>query len=167
MLAVLVLFAALSVCSGSADAAVPVPVVSPKTLSFGNQSWKTTSATKSVTLKNNTKTTIASMTIVASSGFTITSIGTCNAPLLSHTSCIFTVAFEPTSVEAYVGTVAITALGAHKPGLVKLSGTGTAVVGQPAGHVLVAGGVNSSVILATAEPLRSNHQVVFDGWYDE
>lgn len=143
----------MAIISGATPAhAAPVLAVTPKTLSFGKQSWNTTSPAKTVTLRNNSKTAITITAIAPSSGFQITPSGACVGPLAAHSKCTFDVAFLPASAEAYVGTIIITDDAAHSPQKVTLAGTGTSVAGMPAGHVLVAGGVsNGSTILGTVE----------------
>ncbi len=100
--------------------------VSPATLSFANQVFATTSAAKTVTLKN-TQTVPLTVSAISTSGdFAQTS--TC--PLSPSTlgpaaSCMISVTFTPTALGNRVGTLSIADNAGGSPQTVSMNGTGT------------------------------------------
>ncbi len=109
--------------SGTGTAPVSL---SPASLSFGNQVFSTTSAGKTVTLKN-TQTVPLTISSVSTSGdFAQTS----KCPLSPNTlgagaSCTISVTFTPTALGTRTGTLTITDNAGTSPQTVSLSGTGT------------------------------------------
>jgi sugar lactone lactonase YvrE len=101
-------------------------------LAFGNQLVKTTSAAKSVTVKNTgtTAITMNGITLTNTTDFTISS-NTCPASgstLGAGASCTISVTFNPKSTGAKRGTVVIADTDPSSPQLIGLSGTGTSNV---------------------------------------
>jgi trimeric autotransporter adhesin len=101
-------------------------------LAFGNQLVKTTSATKTVTVKNNgtTAVTMGAITSTNTTDYTVAS-NTCpasGATLGGGASCAIGVTFNPQSTGAKRGTIVINDSDPSSPQLVGLSGTGTSNV---------------------------------------
>lgn len=101
-------------------------------LAFGNQLVKTTSAAKSVTVKNagTTAITMNGITLTNTTDFTI-STNTCPASgstLAGGASCTVSVTFNPKSTGAKRGAVMIANTDPSSPQLIGLSGTGTSKV---------------------------------------
>ena len=101
-------------------------------LSFGNQLVKTTSAAKTVTVKNNgtTAITMGTITLTETTDYALSS-NTCPASgstLAAGGSCTIGVTFGPKSTGALRGTVVINDNDPSSPQLIGLSGTGTSNV---------------------------------------
>ncbi len=101
-------------------------------LSFGNQLVKTTSAAKSVTVKNTgtTSITMGAITLTDTTDYTITT-NTCpasGATLAAGASCTISVTFNPKSTGAKRGSVVVNDNDPSTPQLIGLSGTGTSNV---------------------------------------
>jgi sugar lactone lactonase YvrE len=101
-------------------------------LSFGNVLVKTTSAAKTVTLKNNgtTAITMGAITLTNATDYTI-SANTCpasGATLAGGASCAISVTFGPKSTGAKRGAVVINDSDPATPQLIGLSGTGNSNV---------------------------------------
>ena len=100
--------------------------LSNATLSFPSQIVTTTSAGKSVTLKNNQTIPLAIASISTTGNFGQTS--TCpSSPttLAAGASCVISVTFTPTAVGALTGTLMIAESANTSPQTVSLAGTGT------------------------------------------
>ena len=102
--------------------------LSPTSLSFGNQAVETTSAAKTVTLKNPGTTTLynSSIAITAGNSFFAISNNTCGAMLAAGKTCKVSVTFTPTQLAAETGTLRFTDNASGSPQMVSLSGTGVA-----------------------------------------
>jgi len=101
-------------------------------LAFGNQLVKTTSAAKSVTVKNTgtTAITMKGITLTNTTDYTITT-NTCPASgstLAGGASCTISVTFNPQSTGSKRGAVVINDTDPSTPQLIGLSGTGTSNV---------------------------------------
>jgi len=107
-------------------------LVSPLTISFGNQLVKTTSAAQNETVTNNgsTSVTMGTISLTQTTDFSISS-NTCPAsgsPLAAHASCTIGLKFSPKSTGAKKSTLSIGDSDPASPQLVALSGTGTSNV---------------------------------------
>ena len=96
--------------------------VTPASLPFGNQALSTTSAAKTVTLKNGTTSSITISAVSASGDFADPT--SCGASLAAGASCTISVTFTPTATGSRTGTLTITDSASNSPQTVSLSGTG-------------------------------------------
>jgi uncharacterized repeat protein (TIGR03803 family) len=102
--------------------------VTPRTLTFASQTVGTTSAAKTVTVKNNSTTASLTITGIALSGndpgdFNPTNM--CVSPLAPATSCTISVTFDPTATGSRTATLTVNDLnGTTNHQNVSLSGTG-------------------------------------------
>ena len=112
------------------QAAAPIVSVTGGPLSFGNVAVGATSASATLTLHNTGNAAFTGITLSFSTGFArATAGGTCGATLAAASTCTINVVFQPTLVQAYGGTLAITGNVAVTGSPVSLSGNGvTAVV---------------------------------------
>ena len=97
--------------------------LSPGSLAFGNQPFRTTSATKAATLTNISAAAVSLTSIAPSGDFAIAS-KTCGASLAAGASCTINVAFNPSVTGAISGDVTVTYPGEGSPQRLGLSGTG-------------------------------------------
>jgi nucleoside-specific outer membrane channel protein Tsx len=106
----------------------PTVTLSPTSLGFGNQAVETTSAAKTVTLKNTGTTTLynSSIAITAGNSFFAISNNTCGATLAAGKTCKVSVTFTPTQLAAETGTLTFTDNASGSPQTMSLSGTGVA-----------------------------------------
>jgi trimeric autotransporter adhesin len=102
--------------------------VTPGTLNFGVELLKVVSAAKTVTVKNDTTTTLTglSVSLINTTDFAIAS-NTCTTTLASKVSCTVGVTFAPQSINARKGTLVVIDSDVTSPQIVGLSGTGTEV----------------------------------------
>jgi hypothetical protein len=106
----------------SGTGVTPELMLSPVSLSFGNQTTGTMSAARTVTLSNGGTgaTTISSIT--ASGDFSETN--TCNGAVAAGGSCTVAVVFQPTATGSRTGTLTVTDNATGSPQTVAISGTG-------------------------------------------
>jgi hypothetical protein len=108
--------------------AVAQTTVSPTSENFVNVVVNTTSATKTVTLKNTgaASITINSLAVTAGTPYAITPASTCLSPTLAAgASCTVLLTLSPTTLGAQpAGTLTITSTSTNSPNTVALSGTG-------------------------------------------
>ena len=97
--------------------------LTPATLSFGNQAVDTTSAAKSVTVKNTGSTTLDITSIAAGGTFAI-SAKTCGTTLAAGKTCKVSVTFSPTAPGSDTGLLSVTDNASNSPQTAALSGTG-------------------------------------------
>jgi Concanavalin A-like lectin/glucanases superfamily/Bacterial Ig-like domain (group 2)/Abnormal spindle-like microcephaly-assoc'd, ASPM-SPD-2-Hydin len=101
-------------------------VLSPSSLAMGNEALNTTSASKTITVKNNQPTPLTITSISTSGNFGQTS----NCPLspstlAASTTCTVSVTFTPTAVGTGSGTLTVNDGASNSPQTVPLTGTGT------------------------------------------
>ena len=82
----------------------------PAALAFAAQAVGTTSGSQTVTLTNNTSSSLALTSFVASGGFAVSPGGTkpCGASVAARGACTFTMGFAPRSVGTVNGVVTVT-----------------------------------------------------------
>jgi alpha-N-arabinofuranosidase len=101
---------------------VAIGTVSPTSLSFGKHAKGTTSAAKTVTLKNSGTASLSVSSIAVTPNFTLTN--TCTFALLPGQSCSISVRFAPTIIGAITGSLQINDNASNTPQVVSLSGKG-------------------------------------------
>ena len=97
--------------------------LSPTSLGFANQVIETTSATKTVTLKNLGTATLTISDIAASANFAVSSTS-CGSVLLVGKTCTVRLTFTPTVLGTVRGTLSFTDDAQSSPQTVALSGVG-------------------------------------------
>ena len=114
--------------SGSAaPAAAPQAVLTANSLMFATTTVGKVTAVQLVTLANSGSGSLAIGSIALSDKVNYALTTTCGATLAAGTSCQIGVAFQPQSVGALAGSVALTDNAAGSPQMIALSGTGAAV----------------------------------------
>ncbi|MGB9232992.1 MAG: choice-of-anchor D domain-containing protein [Terriglobales bacterium] len=101
----------------------PAVTFTPTSLNFGSQAEDTTSAVKSVTVKNTGTATLDISSIAASGDFAI-SAKTCGTTLAAGKTCKVSVTFTPKALGALTGTLGVTDNASGSPQTAALSGTG-------------------------------------------
>jgi len=102
----------------------PKATLSPTSLSFGNQTVGTTSASQAVTLTDSGTQPLLITAISASGDFSQTNA--CGAAVLPAASCTINVTFSPTATGPRTGTLSVTDNAGDSPQTAALEGTGTA-----------------------------------------
>ena len=95
-------------------------VLSPTSLTFGNQQVGTTSTSQAVTLTNNQSTAVTSLSVSTSGDFSQTN--NCGSSVAANSSCIINVKFSPTTTGLRTGTLTVTDSAGTQTA--SLSGTG-------------------------------------------
>ncbi len=110
--------------TGNSSGTGPQITLSPTSLSFGNQNYKTASKSQTVTIYSTgtTALTITSVT-TSSTNFSVTS-NNCPSSVNPGSNCSVTVDFDPQSVGALTGVLDVTDNAPASPQTVALSGTG-------------------------------------------
>src|SRR5260370_1296354 len=101
---------------------VPV-VLSPSSVTFGNQVTNTTSAAQTVTITNN-QSIVLNISSVATSGDFAISANTCGASIAGGANCTVSVIFTPIVTGTRNGTLTIADDANTSPQLISFSGTG-------------------------------------------
>lgn len=117
--------------SGTGTGGPSAPLIfSPAALTFQAQLIGTTSATKTVTVRNSSNGTVTISSLSASADFTVIDSGTnpCVSSLTPGARCRFTVTFSPSIAGVIKGAVAITDDSPVSPQVYNLSGTGVLAV---------------------------------------
>jgi len=109
--------------SGSGESPV---VLSPTSLSFGNQAEGTTSTAKTVTLTNNLSTALAVSSVTTSGDFGQNN--TCGTSVPAKGKCTISVTFMPSIIGGETGTLTVTDGTSNSQQTVALTGTGVAPV---------------------------------------
>ena len=104
----------------------PLVTLSPTSISFGTQKSGTTSASKTITVKNTGTTTLKLSSISISGNFASATGGTCtnSTQLSANNTCTIAVVFKPTSKGSKSGSITISDSARNSPQTVALSGTG-------------------------------------------
>src|SRR5438552_4729310 len=105
----------------------PNATLSPTSLTFSTQAIGTTSAAKTVTLKNTgtTSLTISSIAITGTNAGNFAQTHTCGGSLAAGASCTVSVTFKPTASGTRTAALSITDNASGSPQKVTLSGIGT------------------------------------------
>jgi hypothetical protein len=103
-------------------ASSPIVTPSPLYLSFSPQLMGTTSASKAVTLKNTSSSTVTMNSITATGNYAVAS-NTCGSGLAAGATCTVNVIFQPSIGGALTGSLAISDSAPDSPQTVALSGT--------------------------------------------
>jgi hypothetical protein len=111
--------------TGTGTGTVVTVTVTPPALTFTSQGVGTTSAGKTVAVKN-TGSANTAITISSSGDFGETN--TCGSTLNAGASCVITSTFTPTATGSISGAITIGDTAANSPQLVSLTGTGAAPV---------------------------------------
>jgi hypothetical protein len=106
--------------------ALPVVTLTPTSLAFPNVQLNTTSAPKTVTVKNTgaAALNISNVSISGTVSGDFAQTNTCTAPVAVGSTCTITVTFTPTSLIDQTGSVSITDNAANSPQSVPLTGNG-------------------------------------------
>jgi Astacin (Peptidase family M12A)/Divergent InlB B-repeat domain/Abnormal spindle-like microcephaly-assoc'd, ASPM-SPD-2-Hydin len=106
-------------------ASSPIVKPTPLSLGFGQQLAGTTSASKSVTLKNTSSSTVNINSISATGDFTIAGPSACGSTLAVGASCTVSLTFSPAVSGPVTGSLSISDSAPDSPQVVTLTGTGT------------------------------------------
>jgi hypothetical protein len=104
-------------------ASAPIVSPTPQLLSFSGQLMNTTSASKTVTLKNTSTASVTINSITTTGNFAIAS-KTCGSSLNAGASCTVNMTFKPAVSGSLTGSLAISDSAPDSPQTVALSGTG-------------------------------------------
>jgi hypothetical protein len=121
--------------SGQATISEPNASLSPTSLAFSTQAIGTTSAAKTVTLKNTgtTSLTITAIAIAGTNPGDFAQTHTCGSSLSAGASCSINLTFKPSASGTRTAAVRVTDNAAGSPQQVTLSGIGTTVRLSPVG----------------------------------
>jgi len=101
----------------------PIVLPTPLSVAFSPQLVSTTSAAKTVTLKNTSAATLSISSITATGNFSVAS-NTCGSTLNSGATCSVNVTLTPSIAGALTGSLAISDSAPDSPQTIALSGTG-------------------------------------------
>src|SRR5438552_6669975 len=112
--------------SGAAAISGPNATLSPTSLTFSTQAIGTTSAAKTVTLKNTgtTSLTISSIAITGTNAGNFAQTHTCGSSLAAGASCTVCVTFKPTACGSRMAALSIPDRASGSPQIASLSGMG-------------------------------------------
>ena len=136
----------------------PAPVfLNPATIDFGSQGVNTTSAAKTVTLKNNSAVLISGIAVSITGGGASSFAQTtaCTSSLAAGASCTISVTFTPTATGAVTATLSVSDSDASSPQTATLTGTGGStspdfsVAVHPAAVSVAAGATGASTVTVT------------------
>jgi Beta-propeller repeat/Abnormal spindle-like microcephaly-assoc'd, ASPM-SPD-2-Hydin len=143
--------------SGTGTTAPAAVFVAPTTLSFGNQVINTTSPPQTVTLTNNSTSTLTgiAVSIVGTAATSFAQTTTCTATLPAGATCTISVTFTPTVAAAATATLSVADSDPSSPQTVSLSGTGISsnpdfsVAVAPTTASVAAGGTTNVTVTVT------------------
>ena len=148
-----------TVSTGTYTLQAPAVTLVPPSLSFGNQTAGTTSASQSTVLTNSGTgpLTITAVALTGTNPADFTESDNCvsASPLAANGSCTITVKFAPASTASYSASISITDNASNSPQTVPLTGTGTAAAAPiasltaPAAFPSTTVGVTSAALSAT------------------
>jgi hypothetical protein len=124
----------------------PTATLSPKSLTFSNQTVDTSSAPQSITLNNTGAGPLTIINVATTGDYSQTN--TCGSSVASRTTCKISVVFTPTATGVRHGTVAVTDNATTSPQSVTLTGTGiaTSVAFSPTTLTFANQAVNTSSV---------------------
>jgi hypothetical protein len=136
----------------------PAPVfLNPATVNFGGQAVNTTSAAKTVTLKNNSAVLISGIAVSITGGgaSSFAQTSACATSLAAGASCTISVTFTPTATGSVTATLSVTDSDASSPQTATLTGTGGSttpdfsIAAAPAAVSVAAGASATSTVTVT------------------
>jgi Abnormal spindle-like microcephaly-assoc'd, ASPM-SPD-2-Hydin/Beta-propeller repeat len=136
----------------------PPPVfLSPANVDFGSQGVNTTSAAKTVTLKNNSAVLISgiAVSITGGSASSFAQTSACTSSLAAGASCTISVTFAPTATGSATATLSVSDTDASSPQTATLTGTGGtttpdfSIAAAPATVSVAAGATGTSTVTVT------------------
>jgi hypothetical protein len=134
--------------------------VSPTSLSFGNQGIASTSASKNVTVTNNSGATVTiSSTDISGANASdfAQSASTCRSRLALNASCTIRISFTPGAAGARSATLTITDNASNSPQTVALSGTGVQQVTLSSASLSFANQADGSTSAAKTVTVTNNN----------
>ncbi|HEV3330984.1 MAG TPA: choice-of-anchor D domain-containing protein, partial [Bryobacteraceae bacterium] len=145
----------------SGTGVVPVVTLSASSLSFGNQTKNTTSASQNVTLTNSGPglLTISTIALTGTNAGDFGQTNTCPvspATLAVNANCTLTVKFTPTATGSRVASFTITDNGGGSPQSISLSGTGVVPVVTLSGSSLSFGNQTKNTTSASQNVTLTN-----------
>jgi hypothetical protein len=147
---------------------VPPVALSPATVAFGSVAVNTSSATKTVTLKNYSSATLSITSAIFGGPFALDTSanttcpmagGTVSGTLAGGASCVIGVTFDPVATGAVTGQITLIDSATNSPQFASLSGSGVAAVSLAPGTVAF-GGVAVNTTSATKNVILVNYQAV-------
>ena len=117
--------------TGTGVPAAPIVSLSPTSLAFGNQTVNTSSAARTVTLKNigDASLTISSIALMGANSNQFSLSNPCGTTLTAGNSCVISVTFSPTAVGSASASLSVTDNASDSPESVSITGTGVAAAG--------------------------------------
>jgi len=134
--------------------------LSGSSFGFGAQVVSTTSAAKTVILKNNQSVPLNISSIAASGDFAQTN--NCLSPLASNASCTISMTFKPTALGARIGAVTVTDDANTSPQSANLNGSGIVAVALSATSLSFGNQVISQTSAAKTVTLKNNQNVALN-----
>lgn len=133
--------------------------LSATTLAFGNEPLNIPSVSQTVTVTNNSLSSITISSVSASGGYTQT--GNCGGAILAPgQSCTITVTFSPTIVGSVAGTITINDNATGAPHIVTLTGTGQVALSFAGSLTFPATNVGTSSAPLTATITNNTNQTL-------
>ena len=114
----------------SASASAPSVSLLPTSLTFGNQTVGTTSATQFSTLTNTGNASLTINNLQISGDFVFAGTGNCSGSVAAGASCTISVKFTPATTGTRTGTVTITDNASNSPQTIPLTGSGVSSSGS-------------------------------------
>jgi len=112
-----------SVTSNLSGTGIAQANLTPSSINYGTQKIGTTSAAKTLTLKNNLSTTLTGISYSTTGPFAV-STSTCGTTLGSKATCTISVTFSPTETGKVTGTLTVNDSANNSPQMTNMTGTG-------------------------------------------
>jgi uncharacterized repeat protein (TIGR01451 family) len=119
----------ISVFLATGTATGPAITIAPASLTFASQNLNTTSAAQTVTVSNNSASTVTFTSIATTGDFAGATLAQCPSLAAGATPCAFQITFTPTAAGARTGAITFTDNATGSPQTVTLTGTGATTAG--------------------------------------
>jgi hypothetical protein len=119
----------ISVFLAAGSPAGPAITITPSSLTFASQNLNTTSAAQTVTVSNNSGSTVTFTNITTTGDFAGATLAQCPMIPSGATTCTFQITFTPTAAGARTGAITFTDNATGSPQMVTLTGTGAGTAG--------------------------------------
>jgi uncharacterized repeat protein (TIGR01451 family) len=138
----------ISVFLAAGSPAGPAITITPSSLTFASQNLNTTSAAQTVTVSNNSGSTVTFTNITTTGDFAGATLAQCPTILSGAANCTFQITFTPTAAGTRTGAITFTDNATGSPQTVTLTGTGAGTAGtvalNPASLTFAAQAVNTT-----------------------